>query len=467
MSVISALKWSFLSELAAKAIQPVIIVILARMLTPEDFGVVAAAMMVISFSQIFWDAGMGKAVIQYQGDREAAANVAFWINCSLGVLVALILLVSAGPIAAKIFHDSRVEDVLRVMSLHILLAAFASVYTALLQKDMKFRKLFWVRFATVSLPGVVSVPLAWFGMGYWSLIVGSTLGQAAQVLVLWKMSSWQPSLFFNKTIAITLIKFGGWVTVSGLLIWFYVWADSLIVGIYLGSHDLGLYRTGSQFSLIFFSLLLSPFMPVLYSHLSGIQSDTKRVDAVFVKVIRFTAFISIPLGFILFISSSYMADIVFGSEWDGVSQVISMLSLVYTLSWLIYPNIEYYRSQGRPDLETKVMLFTLPLYLPVYVYFASIGLLEFLWARLILALFGIAVHWWLLISNSNIKLLTIINPIFSYLPIPLFVTVLYVVGSGGVATAALYAFVILLFSAILGWNKEVAMVYGMLKRKLV
>jgi len=84
----SALKWSFLGEIASKAITPVVFVVLARLLTPEDFGVVVAATIVISFSQIFWEAGMGKTLIQFQGHPIAAANVAFWINIALGVLIA-------------------------------------------------------------------------------------------------------------------------------------------------------------------------------------------------------------------------------------------------------------------------------------------------------------------------------------------------------------------------------------------
>ncbi len=163
MSVLNALKWSFLGELASKAVQPVVFIVLARLLTPEDFGVMAAAMMVIAFSQIFWEAGMGKALVQRQTDIEAAANAAFWINIALGILIASLLFLFAKPIARSFFQDERVTPVLQAMTIQVLLGALSSVQTALLQKEMGFKKLFWVRFATVSLPGIASIPLALHG----------------------------------------------------------------------------------------------------------------------------------------------------------------------------------------------------------------------------------------------------------------------------------------------------------------
>lgn len=116
MSVRHALKWFFLSEIASKAVQPLIFIILARLLTPDDYGVVAAVTMVLSFSQIFWEAGMGKTIIQYRGDRAAAANVAFWINNALGVVVAGVLVAISGEVADRVFHDPRVALVLRVQT---------------------------------------------------------------------------------------------------------------------------------------------------------------------------------------------------------------------------------------------------------------------------------------------------------------------------------------------------------------
>lgn len=410
MSVRHALKWSFLSELASKAVQPLVFVILARLLTPEDFGVVAAATMVISFSQIFWEAGMGKAIIQYQGDRVAAANAAFWVNNALGVVVVGALVAISGWVADRIFHDPRVALVLWVMALQVFLSASVSVHVALLQKDMQFKHLFWVRLATVAVPGLASIPLAWYGMGYWALVAGTLVGQAVQVAILWKTSPWRPRWSFDPAVAKRLGRFGGWVAASGLLAWFYLWADSLIVGMYLGSHELGLYRTGNAFVMMVYGFLFGPLMPVLYSHLSGIQYDRERVKKNLFKVIKIITFISIPIAILVYANAPLIAEVVFGAKWQGVELVVAVMALTHGYAWVVGANGEAYRAVGAPAYETKIMAFALLFY--IFGYWLSIqhSFEVFLWTRLGLALATLSIHFFVAWKAVNL----LVKPVVAY-----------------------------------------------------
>jgi O-antigen/teichoic acid export membrane protein len=405
MSAHHAIKWSFLSETASKAIQPLVFVILARLLTPEDYGVVASATMVISFSQVFWEAGMSKSIIQYQGDRQAAANVAFWVNNALGFVVAVILVATSGLFAEKIFHDVRVALVLQVMSLQVFLSAASSIHTALLQKDMNFKSLFWVRITTVAIPGLFSIPLAFHGMGYWALVAGTLAGQAVQLVMLWQISLWKPELRFDFLIAKRLISFGGWVAISGLLCWFYIWADSLIVVIYLGSRDLGLYRVGNAFVTMIFGFVFGPLLPVLYSHFSNIQDNQELMKNTLVKVIKIITFLSIPMAFFIAVNSSFIANVVFGGKWQGVELVIAVLALMDGYSYIAGANGEAYRAIGQPYYETKIMALSLGFYLVGYWLSIQHGLEVFLWTRLSLSLAAMSVHLWVAkkIFNLSIK----------------------------------------------------------------
>ncbi|MDP1613840.1 MAG: lipopolysaccharide biosynthesis protein [Sulfuritalea sp.] len=411
MSLASALKWSFLSELAAKIVAPLVFVILARLLAPEDFGVVAAATMVVAFSQIFWEAGMGKALIQYQGDGAAAADAAFWVNGVLAIAIAMALIVAADGVAERIFHDQRVTLVLQVMSLQVVLSAAVSVHTALLQKDMKFKPLFWVRLATVAVPGLISIPLAVYGMGYWALIAGTLIGQAAQVIMLWRMSQWRPRCSFDVQIAREIGRFGAWVAVSGLLAWFYVWADSLIVGMYLGSHELGLYRTGNQFAMMIFAILFGPIVPVLYSHLSTMKQDRERLKNAIEKVIKVLTLIAIPLAFIVFSLAEPIAAALFGEPWQGISLVIGVMALSHGFSWVAGMNGEVFRAMGKPSYETVVAGTALAIYLGAYLISIRQGFEVFVWTRFALALSGLALHLFFLRKVVPVRL----APIARYL----------------------------------------------------
>ena len=402
MSFAHALKWSFLSELASKLIQPIVFVVLARLLTPEDFGVMSAALMVMAFSQIFWEAGMGKALIQRQTDIRDAANVAFWVNLALAVIIIGLLYIAASPIALTFFQDDRVTTVIQVMTLQVFLGALGSVQTALLQKELGFKKLFWVRFATVGLPGLASIPLAWQGMGYWALVAGTLAGQAAQVIMLWRMSAWRPSWSFPVPLAREMGRFGAWVCLSGLLAWFYLWMDSLIVGIYLGNHDLGLYRTGNQFSAMVFALLFVPIAPVLYSHLSRMNGDRDRIRMAAEKVIKILVTIAVPVAAILFSLSDSVAVVLFGEKWKGIGLVIAVVGLAHGFSWIVGMNGEFYRAMGKPAYETIVSGGMLLAYLAGYLYSIGFGFEHFVWTRFALVLPALLLH--LLILNSVVLL---------------------------------------------------------------
>lgn len=393
MSITHALKWSFLSEIAAKAIQPLVFVVLARLLTPDDYGVVAAAAMVISFSQVFWEAGMGKTIIQYQGDRAAAASVAFWINNALGVVVAGVLVAISGWVADRVFHDPRVALVLQVMALQVFLSALAAVHMALLQKDMQFKHLFWVRLATVAVPGLASIPLAWYGMGYWALVAGALVGQTVQVAILWKTSPWKPRFKFDAAVAKQLASFGGWVVMTGFLGWIFLWIDSVFLAYRLNSFDLGLYRVGSQIVAIMFGMFFSSFVVVLYSHFSSKNIKTvTEVKNIVADRWYLSFLISAMLAAVLITISALFLDNMLGAQWRGVTSVVSMLAIANVLSWGISPINELLRASSRADYETKQMALMLPIILILYWFSLDYGLDGLLYAKIVASILSLCTH---------------------------------------------------------------------------
>jgi PST family polysaccharide transporter len=396
MSLAHSLKWSFLAEFAAKAITPIVFIVLARLLTPEDFGVMTAAIMVVGFSQIFWEAGMGKALIQRQTDESAAANVTFWVNLVLGCVISSALFFSSDVIASLLFQDERVGIVLQFMTIHVMLGALSSVPTALLQKRMGFKKLFWVRLLTVSIPGFASIPLAWFGFGYWALVAGALVGQGIQSIMLWSTCKWAPSCRFETNVALEMGKFGAWVCTSSFLAWFYIWADALVVGQYLGTHNLGLYRVGNEVAMLFFTIAFGPVLPVLYSYLSKIAHDRQRIRANVEILLRIVSLIAVPAAVVIFVFSSRVEALVFGAEWQGVGLVLGVLALAHGFSWIAGLNGDIYRAIGKPSYEAVVAAGMLLVYMTVYVWTAKIGLEVFVWGRFCLAIAALLLHLFVL-----------------------------------------------------------------------
>ncbi len=407
--LLGAFKWSIATEVASKLIQPIVFVVLARLLTPDDYGVMSAALMVIGFSQIFWEAGMGKALIQRQSDIQDSANVSFWINLVLAIIISCIIIALSEIIAEIFFHDQRVSAVLQVMSFQILFKAISSVHTALMQKEMKFKKLFWIRLLTVAIPGLASIPLAYAGAEYWSLVIGTLVGQFFQVCILWKASNWKPEWNFNVSVAKDMVRFGWWVGLSGFLAWFYIWADSLIIGMFLGSHDLGLYRTGGQFASMIFGVVFGPIVPVLYSYFSKIGGDKDMLSGKMQRVIMIIIMVSLPVAGGIYFLSEPIGDLVFGEKWGGVGFVIGVMSLVYGISWIVGMNGEAYRAMGKPSLDTYITLFALIFYIPAYIISIKYSFQAFIWTRFVLAVFAAVLHMAVLrkVLNINVSVIAI------------------------------------------------------------
>ena len=415
-SFLHALKWSAAAEIASKAIQPLVFIILARLLVPEDYGVVAAAIMVISFTQVFWEAGMGKAIIQRRKEVKESATTAFWINIFAGVCLAALLFVFADFVALRLFQDVRVAAVLKVMTLQIFLGAAASIHTALLQKEMKFNRLFWVRLSTVIVPGFFSIPLAYLGFSYWALVAGTLVGQLAQVIILWRISDWHPAFTFNGRLARELWAFGAWVGLSGLLSWFFLWVDSLFVGAFLGTHELGLYRTGNQFVTMIYGFLFASLLPVLYSHFSSVQENREHLRKIFFKVVRIVILIAIPAAFLLYALGDQIGAGIFGAKWNGIEFVLKVMALVHGFAWVVGMNGEVYRAIGKPSYETVVNTVLLPVYLLGYYFSIQESFEIFIWTRFLLALVGVTLH--LIFCRKAINL-----PVFSLLKLMILASV--------------------------------------------
>ena len=214
-----AFKWSALAEVATRAMPPLSFLVLARLLVPEDFGVVAAATVVISFSQAIADAGLAKALIQRQSRIEECANAAFWISLSVGLGIAGILFLIA-PWVAAYFDDGRITTVIRVLTIQLILSSAASTHAALLQKELAFNRLFRIRLAGATVPVVFSIALAIDGFGYWALVAGTVAGQLLQTILAWRATTWQPRRSFNLAVASELFAFGKWSMLTGMLAWF-------------------------------------------------------------------------------------------------------------------------------------------------------------------------------------------------------------------------------------------------------
>jgi O-antigen/teichoic acid export membrane protein len=386
---VHALKWSVLGELGARVLGPLTFVVLARVLLPTDFGVVAAATVVVSLAQVLCELGLAKALVQRRDRVSDAATTAFWMNAVFGVLMTALAWVLA-PAVAHFFGDSQIGLALRALSPVMLLSALTAVPMALLQREFRFKTLFWSRLVGAAIPAMVGIPLALAGGGFWALVAGTLAGQMMQATVLWAVGGWRPALSFDRGLAAELLGFGRWALLAGLLGWGFAWLDAVIVGRYLGAHEMGLYRTGGALVTLLFGLVFAPLLPVLYSLFSRAQQDLPLLRSSLLVVVRLSTLILLPMVMLAYALRDVLASGLLGAQWQEAGQVIAVLAMVQGVSWLVSFNGELYRAVGRPLAEVIAMGPMLILYVIVYLLAVGHGLEVFLWCRLALTVLGVA-----------------------------------------------------------------------------
>jgi PST family polysaccharide transporter len=237
------MSWTAFGEIAAKLITPVSNMVLARILTPEDFGVVAICNMVVSFADIITDAGFGKYLVQADfesgDDRDNCANVAFWSNMILSCIIVVMIVSNRYKIAAKL-GSAAYSTVISVSSLQLIFTSVSSIQTGLFRRDFEYKKLSLTRIVISALPLVVAVPLAIRFRTYWAIVIGNVIGSFANASILTSISSWRPRLYYSIDVLSEMISYSFWSLCEGLANWIIFWFDTFIVAQVYSAYYVGL-----------------------------------------------------------------------------------------------------------------------------------------------------------------------------------------------------------------------------------
>jgi O-antigen/teichoic acid export membrane protein len=384
--------WSVMAEICSRIVPPLSLVVLARLLSPADFGVVGAAAVVVSFAAIFWDTGMGQAFIQRRHDHEAAANIVFWTNLTLAGVLYSGLVVSAGWIA-QFFGDERIRHVLWVQGLVLLPSAAAAVFAADRRKTLDFKGLFWMRLTTSGIPIVSSVPLAMGGWGYWALIAGNLASAVLGLFVLWRGSSLKIGWGYNIAVAREMFVFGKFAMGEALLGWLYAWGDSLLIGRYFSTDELGVYRAANSVVAMVFAITVAPVFPVLFPLFSRLQQPG-AIRRRLLEVVAAVSAISWMIGVMFAFNGDLIAALALGGKWTGAASMIAGLGVINGISYYSLAGHEAMRATGQVR-AVFIMLFTSLSYsVPLWIWSVRSGVEFFLLVRLLLMIPGHALMFY-------------------------------------------------------------------------
>lgn len=388
--VVSATKWSAITEIAAKLVAPITTMVLARLLTPDAFGVLVTAQMVISFAEIFTDAGFQKYIVQHEFENEdnkfKSTAVAFGANLIMSLVIWVGICIFANPIARLVGSEGN-GIVIAVSCVCLPLAAFSSIQMALFRRDLDFKTLFWVRTIGILIPVIITVPLAFATRSYWSLIIGMVALNFSNALVLTIKSKWKPHWYFSLQCFKEMFSFSMWSMLEAISIWLTSYIDIFIVGTMLSQYYLGMYQISMNTVAQITSIITAATTPVLFSSLSRLQNDRNGFNAMFFKFQKIVGIFVIPIGVGIYIFRDLITLILLGNQWMEASAFIGLWGLTSSITIVLaHYSSEVYRSIGKPKLSVLAQWLHIIVLGPVLLIFINEGFETLCVARSIIRL---------------------------------------------------------------------------------
>lgn len=354
--VLNATKWSFVTELVAKLISPITNMILARLLVPEMFGVITTITMVISFADIFSDAGFQKYLVQHEFENEEqlyeSSGVAFTINLFISFVLWIGITVFSTPIMKMLGNEGK-EVILIVACASLPLTSFSSIQIALYKRKFEFKKLFYIRIIGSVVPLLVTVPLAWIFRNYWALVIGTICGNLVNAIALTVMSSWNPKLAYKYQILKEMWSFSMWTLCESILTWFTSYVDVFIIGTILSTYYIGIYKTSMTTINQILALITGATNTVLFTTLSRVQNDDSQFNKIFLDFQHLASYIIVPMGVGIFAYRDFVTGVLLGSQWNDAIGFIGIWGLVGGFYVILGGYCtEAYRSKGKPKVST-------------------------------------------------------------------------------------------------------------------
>lgn len=366
--------WSLFETFSLQIIQFVIGVVLARLLEPKDFGLIALTVIFTNVSAAITDGGFEKTLIQREKLSQLQISSVFYLNILLGIMMTACLIIAA-PFIAVFFNAPELTAILRVTSLTIFLTSLYQTQRALLLKNLNFKKISKVQMATSIIGGITGLILALTGFGVWALVYAALLPQIFKVLFFWIKASWYPGLQFSFNSIRLMIPYGLNVLASSVFFFIIHQFNVFIVGKFYSKTELGLFNRGNRFPELIVSSVQNVVLKMTLPIFSKLQSEKEQLLHTVKKTTKIISFVSFPLLFILLIKAEDVTIFLFTEKWRGSIIFLQLFCLIKIFEPFITVHRELLLAQGHSRLLLKVFTVTSLVEMAVILWVIRYGIL--------------------------------------------------------------------------------------------
>ena len=345
--------WSSVERLSVQGVQFLVMLVIARFLDPEDFGLIGMLAIFLAVAQSLIDSGFSQALIRKQDRTETDNSTIFFFNIVVSFILYL-LLYSIAPSVAVFYNEPQLCDLMRVLCVVVIINSFTVVQRAIYTIKLDFKTQAKASFIAAVLSGCVGIYLAIMGYGVWSLVWQQLLNAGINTIILWVFSCWYPRFVYSWRSFRELFSFGSKLLVSGLIDTIYTNIYTLVIGKIFTATNLGFYTQADRFTRFPSSNLTGILQRVTYPVLCSIQDDDDRLKGDYRKLLRVSAFIIFPLMCMLAGVAYPLVELLIGEKWRFAATLI--IPLCFTMMW--WPihaiNLNLLQVKGRSDLFLKL-----------------------------------------------------------------------------------------------------------------
>jgi PST family polysaccharide transporter len=370
----SGTRWTIVQFGGARLVTFVVFLILARLLTPVDFGLVAMALVFVELLQLLVEGGFAQALIQRPELERGHLDTVFWTSLVTGIGLAGALAALAGPIA-RLYDQPMLTRILPVLGIGLVLAALGATQTAQLRRELRFRPLGMRALVSNLVAGLIGVLVALRGGGVWALVWQYLALNGMQSLLLWTSTGWRPGLEASRRHFTDIFRFSRHTLGIQFLEFANRRSDDLLVGILLGPIALGLYSVAYRLLSSLLDVLTSVLVGVGYPIFARLQDDPARLRAGYVRVMRVGAALAFPSFLFLALAADEIISVVFGGQWLPATRIMAVLTLAGAVQVLVAVTDSCLTAIGRPELVFRIRALGTALQVAAFVAAAPFGIL--------------------------------------------------------------------------------------------
>ncbi|QNL51595.1 lipopolysaccharide biosynthesis protein [Olivibacter sp. SDN3] len=408
--ILSGVFWSSLQVIINQIFSFLVRLILAKLLFPEQFGVVGMATVIIGFVQVINDLGIGASLVQKRDAdlREEHYHTAFWTGVLWAIFLYLLMAIVASGLVANFYDQPILKQLTPFLSLGILSSPVNLVHKARLTKAMEFKKMALIENTSSIVSGILSIMLAWLGFGIWSLAFNSVATIILAIPLYFRATAWKPQLIWSRDAFNEVFGFGIYTTGTNIVNYLMSNFDYLVIGKLVSAKALGAYAFAFVLTDTFRGRLMTIINKVMYPVYGKLQDDPGALKKYYLKTVNYNSLLIFPImAFMVSLGDLFIIHI-FGNKWSEAIDPLAILSLSVMIHMMVNSNTALIRGMGRPQLELILQIVKMVIFLPtLYIGIRYNGIVGAAWAVVINKVIAVIIAQYTFNRLLHIKISTL------------------------------------------------------------